>query len=136
MVNGRLFRPVITGKVLLGPPGRGQQVRDGQKLPGVQAAAPVRPVQRLRHRLDAGKGRAAPQADHRPGRVRLVQQPQCLLRLRLRTDAQTPGLALGADRLLREQLQHPGQFQGTDGFFKLLAHFQISCQVFSLDGHS
>ena len=53
-----------------------------------------------------------------PGRVGLVQQPQHLLRLRLRPEAEGPLLGLGADRLLRKQLQHPGQLQGADGFVK------------------
>ena len=75
-------------------------------------------VQGLRHRLHAGKRRTAPQADEISGRVRLVQQAQHLLRLRLRPEAQGPLLGLGADSLLAQQLQHPGQLQGADGFVK------------------
>ena len=116
-------------EVLLAPAGGGQQVRDGQQLVGIEAAAPVRPVQGLRHRLDAGKGGTAPQTHHLPGRVRLIQQAQYLLRLRLRPQAATAGLGLSTDRLLRQKLQHPGQFQGADGFFKQFAHSSISCQV-------
>ena len=80
--------------------------------------AAVRPVQGLRHRLHAGKRRTAPQADEISGRVRLVQQAQHLLRLRLRPEAQGPLPGLGADSLLAQQLQHPGQLQGADGFVK------------------
>ena len=116
-IDGGLFRRLVV-EVLLGPAGGSQQVCDGQQLPGVQGAAPVRPVQGLRHRLHAGKGRAAPQSDQIPGRVGLVQQPQHLLRLRLRPDAEGPLLGLGADRLLGQQFQHPGQLQGAERFFK------------------
>ena len=117
VVDGGFLRRLVV-EVLLGPAGGGQQIRDGQQLPSVQGAAPVRPVQGLRHRLHAGKGRAAPQADEISGRVRLVQQTQHLLRLRLRPDAQGPLPGLGADRLLGQQFQHPGQLQGADGFVK------------------
>ena len=117
VVDGGFLRRLVV-EVLLGPAGGGQQIRDGQQLPSVQGAAPVRPVQGLRHRLHAGKRRTAPQADEISGRVRLVQQAQHLLRLRLRPEAQGPLLGLGADSLLAQQLQHPGQLQGADGFVK------------------
>ena len=117
MVDGGLFRRIGV-EILLGPAGCGQQVRNGQQLPGVQAAAPVCPVQGLRHRLDAGKGRTAPQADHGPGCVSLVQQPLHFLPLRLRPHSHGPLLGLGADSLFREHLQHPGQLQRTQGFIK------------------
>ena len=117
VVNGGLFRRVGV-EILLGTPGRRQQIRNRQQLPGVEAAAPVRPVQRLRHRLDTGKGGAAPQADHGPGRIGLVQKAQDLLRLRLRPHGQRPGLGLSTDRLIGQHLQHPGQFQRPDRFIK------------------
>ena len=125
VVDGRLFRGLVV-EVLPGPAGGGQHPRDGQQLPGIQAAAPVRPVQGLRHRLHAGKRRASMEADHRPGGVGLVQQAQDLLRLRLRPDPQSPGLGLGADGLIAQQLQHSGQLQGTDGFVKQFAHIHSS----------
>ena len=55
-------------------------------------------------------------ADHGPGGVGLVQQTQHLLRLHFRPDVKGLFLGLGADRLVRQQLQHPGQLQGADGF--------------------
>ena len=117
VVDGGFLRRLVV-EVLLRPAGGGQQIRDGQQLPSVQGAAPVRPVQGLRHRLHAGKGRAAPQADEISGRIGLVQQTQHLLHFRLRPEAQGPLPGLGADSLLAQQLQHPGQLQGADGFIK------------------
>ena len=121
MVNGSLFRRVAV-EILLRPPGGSQQIGNGQQFPGVEAAAPVRPVQDLRHRLDAGEGGATVEADHGPGGVGLVQQPQDLLGLRLRADPQGPLLGFGADSLVGQHLQHPGQLQGADGFVKQFAH--------------
>ena len=58
------------------------------------------------------------EADHGPGGIGLVQEAQHLLGLRLRPDAEGPLLGLGADRLIGQHLQHPGQLQGADGFVK------------------
>ena len=117
MVDGRFFHCLIV-EILPGTAGGGQHTRDGQQLPGVQAAAPVCPVQGLRHRLDAGEGRAAVEADHLPGGVGLVQQAQDFLRLRFGAEPEGPFLGLGADSLVGQSLQHPGQLQGADGFVK------------------
>ena len=83
----------------------------------VQGAAPSTPSPGA-SATGTPKGRFCPQADEISGRVRLVQQTQHLLRLRLRPDAQGPLPGLGADRLLGQQFQHPGQLQGADGFVK------------------
>ena len=115
VVDGGLFHGVGV-EILLGPAGGGQEVRDGQQFLGIQAAAPVSPVQGLPHRLHTGKRRRAVEADHGPGGVGLVQEAQYLLRLRFRPDAKGFFLGLGADSLVRQQLQHPGQLQGADGF--------------------
>ena len=58
------------------------------------------------------------QSDHGPSGVSLVQQAQHLLRLRLRAHTQCPLPGLGADGLIGEQRQHPGQLQGANGFVK------------------
>ena len=58
------------------------------------------------------------EADHLPGGIGLVQQAQDLLRLRFGAEPQGPLLGLGADGLVAQLLQHPGQFQGSDGFVK------------------
>ena len=97
VVDGGLFRRLVV-KILLGPPGGGEQVRNAQQLPGVQASAPVRPVQGFPHRLHAGEGGRAPLANHPPGGVGLVQEAEDLLRLRLRGDPEGPLFGLGADR--------------------------------------
>ncbi|MPM49552.1 hypothetical protein SDC9_96282 [bioreactor metagenome] len=117
MVNGALFHGVPV-EILPGPPGRGQKARNRQKLPCIQSAAPVRPVQSLPHRLEPGKGRTAPQPDHLTGRVGLVQKPQDLLRLRLRRQGQGAALCLVTDGLSRQQCQYLGQLQRPHGFFK------------------
>ena len=121
MVDDRLFLGVLV-EVLPHPPGGGEEPGDGQQLVGVQAAAPVRPGQCLRHRLDPGKGGAAPQTDHGPGRVGLILKPEDLLRLRLRHQSPAAVLGLGADGLGRQQFQHRRQLQGADGFVKQFAH--------------
>ena len=101
VVDGGFLRRVVI-KVLLGPPGGGEQVRDPQQLPGVQAAPPVRPVQGLAHGLHAGKGRRPPLADHLPGGVGLVQEAEDLLRFRLRGNPEGPLLGLRADGPVRQ----------------------------------
>ena len=58
------------------------------------------------------------EADHLAGGVGLIQQAQNLLLLRFRADAEGPLLGFSADRLLRQQLQYPWQFQRADGFMK------------------
>ena len=135
VVNGGLLLRLVI-KVLPGPPGGGQKARDGQKLPGIQSAAPVRPVQGFRHRPHAGKGGAPPQADHGSGGVGLVQKAQNLLRLRLRAHPESPVPGLRADGLFAQQLQHPGQFQGADGFFKQLAHASLLLSSGVSNGYS
>ena len=117
MVNGRFFCGLVI-EILPCPAGGGQHPRDGQQLPGVQAAAPVRPVQGLRHRLHTGEGGCAVEADHGPGGVGLVQQAQDLLRLRFRAQTEGAFLGLGADSLVGQSLQHPWQLQSADGFVK------------------
>ncbi len=96
VVNGGLL-PRLAVPILPGPPGGGEQVRNAQQLPGVQAAAPVRPVQRLPHGPYAGERGGPPEADHPPGGVGLVQKAQDLLHLRLRRDPKGSLLGLGAD---------------------------------------
>ena len=108
--------------VLLHGAGAAQHLGDVQQLPGVQAAPPVRPAQGGLHRAHAGKA----------GRTRLHQQLERRRRLLLQAGhllpvGAGPGrlaklLALLGHRLLGQQLQHPGQFQGADGFFKQLRH--------------
>ena len=57
-------------------------------------------------------------ADHLPGGVGLVQQAQDLLRLRFGAQPEGALLCLGADGLVGQSLQHSGQLQSADGFFK------------------
>ena len=121
MVNGSLLLCLIV-KILLRPSGRRQQASDSQKLPGIQTAASVRAVQRLRHRLNAGERGCTVKANHLPGRIRLIQQAQHILRLCLGTQMQGLLLCLHADSLLTQQLQHARQFQRSNRFFKQFAH--------------
>ena len=114
--GGALLGLVI--EILSGPAGGVEQTADGDELAGIQAAATVSAAERLRHGLDSGEGRCAVKADHHPGGVGLIQQALHLFPLGLRTQAQGPLLCLGRDCLLSQQFQHPGQFQGADGFFK------------------
>ena len=53
-----------------------------------------------------------------PGTVRLIQQAQHILVVRFRPDSQRQRLGLLAARLIRQQLQDPGQLQCTDGFIE------------------
>ena len=53
-----------------------------------------------------------------PGTVRLIQQAQHILVVRFRPDSQRQRLGLLADRLIRQQLQDPGQLQCADGFIE------------------
>ena len=55
---------------------------------------------------------------HGAGTVRLIQQAQHILVVRFRPDSQRQRLGLLADRLIRQQLQDPGQLQCTDGFIE------------------
>ena len=100
------------------PAGAAQHPGDVQQLPGVQHAAPVRPVQALRHRLDAVEGGAAAKTDHGPGGVGLVLEPPHLRRFRGGRRRQQPLARLAAARLVRQQLQHRRQLQGPYGFIK------------------
>ena len=88
------------------------------QLRDAEAAAPVRPVQQVPHRLDAGKSRCPVEGDHGPCAVGLVQQAQHVLIVCFRPDRQRQFLGLRADRLLSQQLEHPRQLQGADGFIK------------------
>ena len=100
------------------PPGRRQQSRDVQQLPGVQHTAPVGPGQRLRHVPHPGKAGGAIQPQPLLGGVGLVQQPQHLLPVGGGHDM--PGLlpCRLADGLGRQHLQHRGKLQRPYGFFK------------------
>ena len=103
VVHSGLFSAAVP-PVVLDPPGAAQHPGDVQQLPGVEGAAPVRPVQALRHRLDAGEGGAAPLADHLPGSVSLVLKPLHLLLVgggRHRQGLGPGGLAAG---LVRQHL--------------------------------
>ena len=58
------------------------------------------------------------EADHHPGGIGLIQEAQHLFCFRFRPDVKRPFLGFGAHRLVGQQLQDPGQLQGSDGFFK------------------
>ena len=117
---------VVNGSMLLGliveifpcPAGGGEKAADGDELAGIEAAAPVSAAERLRHGLDSGEGGGTVEADHRPGGIGLIQQALHLFPLGLRAQAEGALLCLGGDGLLAQQLQHPGQLQGANGFFK------------------
>ena len=98
--GGRLCRVGV--EILLGPAGGVQQIADPDQLRDVEAAAPVRPVQQVLYRLDAGKTRRPSQDDHGPCAVGLIQQAQHVLIICFRPDRQCQLLGLRADRLLRQ----------------------------------
>ena len=98
--GGRLCRVGV--EILLGPAGGVQQIADPDQLRDVEAAAPVRPVQQVLYRLDAGKSRCPPQDDHSPCAVGLIQQAQHVLIICFRPDRQRQLLGLRTDRLLRQ----------------------------------
>ena len=110
--------PAVVVPVLLHPPGAAEHTGDVQQLPGVQCAAPVRPVQALPHRLDAGEGRAAPEADHLPGRVGLALEPLHLVHRRPGRGGQGPLPGLRAVGLVRQHGQDRRQLQCPYGFVK------------------
>ena len=91
---------------------------DVQQLPGVQRAAVVRPVEALRHGLDAREGRGALQPDHVPGRVRLVLETLYVVHVRLGDQSQGLLPGRGAVGLVRQHPQDRWQLQGADGFIK------------------
>ena len=98
--SGRLCRVGI--EILLGPAGGVQQIADSDQLRDVEAAAPVRPVQQVLYRLDAGKTRRPPQDDHGPCAVGLIQQTQHVLIICFRPNRQRQFFGLRTDRLLRQ----------------------------------
>ena len=98
--SGRLCRVGI--EILLGPAGGVQQITDPDQLRDVEAAAPVRPVQQVLYRLDAGKTRRPPQDDHGPCAVGLIQQTQHVLIICFRPNRQRQFFGLRTDRLLRQ----------------------------------
>ena len=111
------FLPVVV-EVVPDPPGAPQHPRDVQQLPCVQRPAVVGPVQALRHRLDAGEGRGALEADHGPGGVRLVLGAAHGVHVRLGDHGQGLLPGLRAVGLLRQHFQHRRKLQGAYGFIK------------------
>ena len=115
-VNGGLL--LLIPRVVPHPPGAAEHPGDVQQLPGVQGAAVVRPVETLRHGLDAREGRGALQPDHVPGRVRLVLETLHVVHVRLRDQGQGLLPGRGAVGLVRQHPQDRWQLQGTNGFIK------------------
>ena len=115
-VNGGLF--LLVPRVVPHPPGAAEHPGDVQQLPGVQRAAVVRPVEALRHGLDAREGRGALQPDHVPGRVRLVLETLYVVHVRLGDQGQGLLPGRGAVGLVRQHPQDRWQLQGADGFIK------------------
>ena len=116
-VDGRGF-PLPLRIVVADPPCGCQHAGNIQQLPCVQHTAVVGAVQRLRHNLHAGEGRAAVEPQPHLGGVCLVQQMADRLRLGGGPQPAAPLLGLVADGPLSQQLQHGGQLQRPHGFFK------------------
>ena len=120
VVNGGLLPVVI--EVVPHTPGAAQHPGNVQQLPCVEGPAVVGPVEALGHRLDAREGGGTLQADHIPGRVRLVLEVSHVLLVGLRDGGQGPLPGLGAVGLLREHPQHRRQLQCPYGFVKQFTH--------------
>ena len=115
-IDGRLL-PVVA-PVVPHPPGAAQHPGHVQQLPGIQGPAVVRPVQALPHRLDAGEGGGALEADHVPGRVGLVLQALHVFRVRLGDCGQGPLPGCGAVGLIGQHAQDRRKLQRPYGFVK------------------
>ena len=116
-VQHSLFR-ALPHSVLPHIAGAAQHLGDVQQLPGVQCAAPVRPLQGSGHRAHPGKGGGAVLDQHLKGGRGLLLQPGHVGHHRLRSHLAAGLLALLGHRLVGQHGQHPRQFQGLYGFFK------------------
>ena len=116
-----LPRPVFPGGA-----GRTQDGGDVQQLPGIQAAPHVRPLEAGRHRTDAGKAGSSPENQHFDGGRGLLLGPLHIVQVGQRPQSQTALPALVGDGAAGQPLQHPGQLQDLNGFFKQFTHIKNS----------
>ena len=99
-----------------------QHTGDIQQLTGVEHAAVVGAVERLRHIFHTGKRGTAVKAQPLFGRIGLALKLQHFFHIGAGHKAQAPLFGRVADGAVAEHFQHRRQFQRADRFFKHFAH--------------
>ena len=123
--DGSLFLP---GPVVLDGAGAPQHGGHLQQLPGVQAPPHIRPVEAGPHGLDAGEAGAPPLNEHLHRGGGFLLGPLYVVRVGHGPQGQTALLPLLGGSAGGQLLQHPGELQGGDGFFKQVGHHTcVSC---------
>ena len=124
-VGGQALKERVQGRFLLafggifhGRAGASQHSGNIQKLPGVQCAPHIGPLEGGPHRLHPAKVGRPPQGHQFHGGRGLGQSPFHAVGIGHGPQLQSPVLPLLGHRLGRQQFQHPGQLQRGGGFFK------------------
>ena len=121
--DGGLF---LSPAVLPHAAGAAQHRRDVQQLPGAEAAPHVRPLEGGGHRPDPGEAGGPPQDQHLHRGAGLLLGPLHVVPVGHGPQGQAALLPLLRGGAVGQQLQHPGQLQGLEGFFKQFTHMQNS----------